>query len=115
LDEWKKTLPKPDGFPATLNHFLLRIVKAKTPSDAIKRLRDFFRAQYDAFPNARSASECDQQASAFAANMIQKIKDGDKTGGYFTESKWLALGGCYLDWWKSQKSAIAKENVRKRK
>jgi hypothetical protein len=104
-EKWEKTVPKPDKFPATLGDFFRIIVKAKTPADCTKRLRDFYVSQF--------SSDKDPQSKA--ASQIQRIKDADKQGGFFTEIKWVMVGESYLDWWKQKKSTSARMSARQRK
>jgi len=106
IENWKKIVPKPDKFPATLDDFFRLVVKAKTTADSMKRLRDFYR---------QSSFEKDKDPQSRAANQIQHIKDGDDLGGFFTETKWELLAGNYLEWWKRKKSTVASISARQRK
>jgi hypothetical protein len=116
LEESKKAAPKPESFPATLEDFYRLIVKAKTPADCAKRFRDFLGNVFARYPspgNGKSRAKIAPEGSAIMH--IQKIKQADKEGGFFTESKWLALVGRYSDWWKQQKSSKSRESASKRK
>jgi hypothetical protein len=116
LDEWKKTVPKPESFPATLEDFYRLIVKARTPADCAKRFRDFLGNVCSRYPAPGKGESLARTAPEDSAIIhIQKIKDADKEGGFFTESKWLALAGRYSDWWKQQKSSKSRESASKRK
>jgi hypothetical protein len=106
LESWKKAVPKPETLPATLDDFFDKIVKAKTPADNYKRLRDFF-------CQVTFASDNDPQSKA--VEVIQRIKDRDKQTGFFTQTIWEIMGGRYLEWWKNQKSSKARESAKKRK
>ena len=101
LDDWKRTVPKPEKFPASLGDFLRLVVHAKTTADSTKRLRDFY---------CQHSFEKDKDPQARAAAQIQRIKDGDEQGGFFTDTKWEMLGGNYLEWWKHQKSTSASKS-----
>ncbi|MEJ0089042.1 MAG: hypothetical protein WDM80_04715 [Limisphaerales bacterium] len=102
-----KTVPKPDRFPAKLSDFFDRIVKAKTPADNTKRLRDFF---------CQVSFSDDVEPESKAAEFIQRIKsDDDNQEGFFTETKWEQMAARYLEWWKKQKSSKARESAKKRK
>jgi len=95
-----------DQVPATLDEFLSKIVKAKTPADGSKRFRDFL------------CSVCfsdDGDPLSKAADQIQRIKEADRQAGYFTQTRWEIMGGSYLEWWKNQKSSKARESAKKRK
>ena len=105
LENWQKNVPKPKKLPATLDEFFRRIVRAKTP-DREKRFRDFLRQVF--FENGPNS---EQQA----AKRTHEIKEADRQGGYFTEAKWLEIGGTYLDWWKRQKSSQARSAAKKRR
>jgi hypothetical protein len=116
LDEWKKTVPKPESFPATLEDFSRLIVKAKTPADCAKRLRDFLGNVFSLYPFPGTGESLAMTTPEDSAIMqIQKIKDADKDGGFFTESKWLVIAGRYSDWWKQQRSSKSRESASKRK
>jgi len=106
LENWKKIAPMPEALPATIADFFDLIVKAKTPSDCTKRMRDFFSQVY--FGN-------DNDPQSRAAAQIQRIKQGDQQGGYFTQTRWEIMGGCYCEWWKGEKSRKAGQSARQRK
>src|SRR5665213_546785 len=95
-----ENVPKPASFPATLKEFFRLIVKADTAT-ATKRLRDFL---------AYKSGKTD-----WAINFIGKIKEEDKSGGYFIENKWQSLAGEYLHWWKQQKSDKARTSALRKK
>lgn len=99
-------MPKPDRFPATLNDFFDKIVKAQTRGRDEKRLRDFL---------CQCSFANDANTPLKADNLIQRIKEADKDGGFFSETKWDMMGGSYLDWWKGEKSRKAGESARQRK
>lgn len=110
MERYKKTVPKADKFPATLDDFFRVIVKARTEADNIKRLRDFLRSESQ---EAAEAAKIDLET--YVANQIHKIKEEDKTGGFFSEHHWEEFGGHYLDWWKQQKSIKARKSASLRK
>jgi len=102
---WEGRIPK--KFPGRLDDFLRLIVKARTPADSTKRLRDFF--------SEKSATDDMPDPGAAAAARIQKIKDGDKAGGYFTSTMWRSLAVLYEFWWQKQKSNKARVSAKKRR
>ena len=106
LENWKKNTPKPEAFPASLGVFFDLIVKARTPADCTKRMRDFLCQVF-------FANDCDPHSRA--AGLIQRIKDCEQQGGYFSETKWEIMGGCYLEWWKEEKSRKARKSGGQRK
>jgi len=110
MQRYEKTVPLPTKFPATLDDFFRLIVKARTVADATKRLRDFLCYSY-----FKSGNTQKNDAGAYAANQIQKMKDGDKNGGYFAQQQWRSFAGHYMDWWKRQRSFKARESARHRK
>lgn len=107
-------LPK-KGFPATLADFLRVVVGAKTPADATKRLRDFYRetlCDHTTSPlphKPYSAEDHDRDGGPtvdpeqWAATAIQ----GWKECGFRTEHEWLELAQHYLTWWTDQ---VSKKN-----
>jgi hypothetical protein len=101
---WQAKGEAPEKFPATLRDFLRLIVRARTPADSMKRLRDWFRHE-----NAT------HQAPE-AADRITQIKAADQQGGYFTRfDDWRALAVGYKHWWSGQKSLKASQSAKKKK
>jgi hypothetical protein len=103
---WREAGMMPPRFPATLDNFLRLIVRAKTPADSMKRLRDFFRDQHARNPELYED----------AAERIGMMKDFDKRGGYFTDfSRWHSMAGAYEIWWADRKSQSAHDSAKKRR
>lgn len=94
----RANMSMPPKFPATLEDFQRLIVKARTPADSTKRLRDFF---------CHSFAATEDDPGTAAARLFQRIKDEDKAGGSFSKQKWLLLGARYSAWWKDQRSSKA--------
>jgi hypothetical protein len=133
IEHWKKSLPMPKKFPATLKDFLRMIVKARTEADGIARLRHYFRHQATSrfrlleLLSAKSGvplvkpidplfkPSTEEEATNAANASIQVIKQSDEGGGFFDQNKWIAIGGHYRDWWGEKKSVIASSSARKRK
>lgn len=114
--EWPSGLPRPNHFPATLKDFLARIVKARTPADSTARFRQFLGASAgrDSFWVAKKPMTTEKRDD-WVVSQFQAVKDGDNTGGFFTEGVWLSMGSAYIDWWKDQISIKARESAKKRK
>lgn len=89
--------PPKDHFP-TYSDFLSRVVKAKTPADSQKRMRDFFRSEC---PPGRGADE-------FALDRIKAWK----REGFSSPAKWVKLATDYLFWHRKQ---VADQNSKNRK
>jgi hypothetical protein len=103
---WRDEGVMPKKFPATLNDFLRIIVRAKTPADSMKRLRDFFRHEQAENPDLYRDP----------ADRIAEMKARDQDGGYFADfNTWRSLTRIYEGWWRSQKSSKASESASKRK
>jgi len=100
--EWKDRLPK--RFPATLDDFLRLIVKAKTPADSHKRLKDYF---HDVCAETGS-----KDPEGDAVKSIEFIKDLDKKGGRFKRRAWVLEARSYDAWWRSKKSGKARESAK---
>jgi hypothetical protein len=100
-----RPLPKEYPVPGKLKDFLRLTVKAKTPADATKRLRDYFR--YEATQEGKTNPEGE------AVARIQEIKDADQKGGYFTMRRWRSLNGSYFLWWWQQKRVKARQSASK--
>ena len=96
----------PQMFPATLNDFLNLIVRAKTPADSMKRLRDFILYEQAENPDLYRDP----------ADIIAEMKAQDQEGGCFANFEtWHSLASGYANWWNSQKSRKARESASKRK
>lgn len=93
-------VPLPGSFPAKYNDFLALVVRAKTPSDSEKRLRDFFRSQC---PN-------EQDDLTFAGGQIAELKAKG-----LNDPQWYAFGCDYLAWWNQEKSTKATHSGKKPK
>lgn len=103
---WSDAGKMPRKFPATLDDFLRLIVRARTPADSMKRLRDFFRYQQAKNPDLHRDP----------VDRIAKMKVRDKEEGYFADFKRWQSGACvYEIWWDSQKSSKASDSASKRK
>ena len=103
---WRESGWCPSKFPATLDDFLRLIVRAKTPADSMKRLRDFFRCRHAEHPNRYRD----------AADTIAEIKAHDCEGGYFADFQmWRSKANAYGVWWMNQKSLKASQSAQKRK
>lgn len=119
-------LPSPKEFPAPLDEFLRLVVRAKTPADGVKRLRDYFGNEfqhlmaYMKLPEGSRdrASKCyhnchdflshykeGQDEMDFAVAQIERLK---ATG--LDEDHWYALNDDYLAWWRQQKSTKARKS-----
>jgi hypothetical protein len=106
LRSWRERGHAPRKFPATLDDFLRLIVKAKTPADSMKKLRDFFRHEQAQRP----------QLYGDPAGRIAEIKAADRAGGYFADFKrWQSMACVYEIWWADQKSLKASNSAKKRK
>lgn len=93
---WRKVIPNPEhGHPATLNEFLRRVVKAKTPADCEKNLRDYFRSQC---PPGHDDLD-------FAAQWLAKLKEDG-----LDDEQWYGLGSSYLSWRKDHVSEQNRKN-----
>jgi hypothetical protein len=103
MERWKNSVPKPPAFPATLGQFLQIVVKAKTNADRIKRFREFHR---------QVTFKTEQDPGASAADLIGRIKEADKQGGFFSATRWEITGGSYLEWWKGQRSVTNRKNAK---
>jgi len=103
---WRDAGFMPQQFPATLNDFLRLIVRAKTPADSMKRLRDFYQYEQTKYPDLYRDP----------ANRIAEMKASDREGGYFADFKsWQSRACVYEIWWNNQKSCKARESASKRK
>jgi hypothetical protein len=119
LNRWRDTMPKPNVFPARLGNLFHLVIKAKTPADCTKRLRDFFRYRYVQYAQGGwgdTALWGSQNADTETAGWIAILKAGDESGGCFaTERQWTITAGSYADWWKAQKREKARLAVSQRK
>lgn len=104
----------PKKFPASLDDFLSLIVRARTPADSMKRLRDFFRDKTVAdlktggFDGPVTPDDNAQVETA----VEQDIK---RLGDYgISKTKWGALAKHYYGWWARQKSAKSGAAAKKR-
>ncbi len=92
---WDKLPPPPQDQP-TFEQFLKLVVRAKTPADSTKRFRDYLR---------HNVSEGE------AMSRIAELK-GVGFGDVFA---WLDEAGAYLDWWRGQRSELARIAAKKKR
>jgi hypothetical protein len=112
LERWRTSLPKPKVFPARLDDLFDLVIKAKTPADCTKRLRDFFRYRYVKYGQGGWGDSVlwgTMNPDTEAAGWIGILKSGDASGGCFTtERQWTITAGSYTDWWKAEKAQKAR-------
>lgn len=124
-----KIVSLPDRFPATLKDFLTLVVKAKTPADGTKRVRDWGKSQVQGFfiipktkrvrvpsdPEKRKKLIQEGQLSLAPTHefaTLEMIIEGDKAGGFFkTKTQWRRFALRYISWWKQERSRTARASV----
>jgi hypothetical protein len=115
-----ESIPHPDSFPATLDHFLTSIVKGRTPADSTKRFRDFLRHRViplvldgksveEPPVDAKEQEIVEKNLDELMAKYRRKVEDG---GGIRLPASWFSLAADYLSWWGSEKSATAKKTAK---
>lgn len=104
----KRCKPIPDGvsFPASLNDFLRRVVRAKTSADAEKRFRDFLYHRYERFFS--------QNANVDVKAAATKEKGSYRQHGIEDAEEWQLLAEAYERWWKPRLSATNHRNAKAR-
>jgi hypothetical protein len=103
---WQDAGKMPARFPAKLDDFLNLIVRAKTPADSMKRLREFFSHEQAENPDLYREP----------ADRIAEMKARDREVGCFANFKSWQIEACAYDiWWSGQKSKKARESASKSK
>lgn len=91
-----------EPFP-TFDDFLRLVVKTRTPADAEKRLRDFFRAELK--------RELGQEDETAALARLGKYRDK----GTFDGTTWLLWAIEYRTWWNERRANTNRENAKSQK
>jgi len=125
-------IPLPRKFPAKFRDFLGLVIRAKTPADSEKRLRDFYRDEHTRHLTGGKPERLNQPLTDWDAekkkHVVRRPDDtkivedhaaaqigGWKTGGFNTKEQWLRLAKRYLNWWRSIKSSKAQDAANRRK
>lgn len=125
MKEWPKDIPEPPSFPATLKKFLSLVVDAKPRRASETRFRDYLREEglpgcywkptkpeaivrpgpdgkptkYQAMKTIVSEKPLtEDERNQRAEALLETIKAGDKSGGFFTDFVWLDMALQYKNW-----------------
>jgi hypothetical protein len=121
----------PPKFPAKFDDFLRLVVRAKTPADSEKRLRDFYRDEHTRWLTSGKPERLNQPLNHWDTEKkkLVTIKPDDtkevegnaaaqiggwKQNGFKTKEQWLRLAKRYSNWWRSKISLKARAAASKR-